>query len=182
MAAALSEPAPQVSFLIMLVIYLWIPGQRKWGQFIFRDCPTHAFTSAGPCLKLGKLSWHKETDSTAKKNLSLRRPRVNYETETKCTFLTQNQMHECNRFFPKCLNSPNQLFVWILFQKLDSWRKHSTPKYQGCKLKQVLSELGRTHLNVTRVKKLKCQVRNAQVRNWCFLGCSVGCFKIYWSL
>lgn len=37
------QHAPQGSFLIMLVFYLWTAGQRKWGQIYLQSCPNHAF-------------------------------------------------------------------------------------------------------------------------------------------
>lgn len=92
----IAEHAPQMSFLIMLVIYFWVIGQKKKNEVksIFRICPIHALTSsAGLCLKL--------LTTQLRTILLSRGLRINCETETKRTLLKSNQMLKWNRFFLK---------------------------------------------------------------------------------
>lgn len=144
----IAEHAPQMSFLIMLVIYFWVIGQKKKNEVksIFRICPIHALTSsAGLC---SSFSPHSSERSFYQEDSGLTvklKPNAHFWSQTKCLSGTGSSL--------SFQIAQNQLFVWDFLHKPSSWGKHSTPKYQGCALKQVPFKLGtaaRTRLSLIK--------------------------------
>lgn len=92
----IAEHAPQMSFLIMLVIYFWVIGQKKkkWGQIYLQNLPH-------PCSYIFCRTLLKLLTTQLRTILLSRGLRINCETETKCTLLKSNQMLKWNRFFLK---------------------------------------------------------------------------------
>lgn len=145
----IAEHAPQMSFLIMLVIYFWVIGQKK------KKMRSNLSSESAPSMLLHLLqdfvssfSPHSSERSFYQEDSGLTvklKPNAHFWSQTKCLSGTGSSL--------SFQIAQNQLFVWDFLHKPSSWGKHSTPKYQGCALKQVPFKLGtaaRTRLSLIK--------------------------------